>query len=288
MLAPCRMASKREARLDLSGMRANDFRSSFERRATPPIEPLESGGPREAAIWGARELVVGFCGVLILFFLLAAVIILPVTAATDEESPETLAAQALAVALWDASMVMVVYYLIRKAGGRWRNLGLHSPRPRESGEPWTRGSLLGFICLAYIASIGVVIVYNVVVNALGLDLLKPSQQLTESFFEHNWLVPMIGFSVVIAAPVAEEIFFRGFLFAGLRRRMPFIVAGLLSGAVFSLAHFDLGLVLPFTLVGLILAYTYERTGSLYTSMGVHFIFNAISFLALVFVPGSRG
>jgi len=269
-------------------MTADDVRFSFERRGAAEMAPSGGGGPREAALWGVKELVIGSCGVLLLFFLLATAIILPVIAATDEDAPETLAAEAVTVALWDVSMVLIVYYLVRKVGGRWRNLGLRPPRPNADGRPRSIGSLFGFIGLTYIASIGVVIFYNVVINALGLDLLKPSEQLTDSFFEHDWLVPMIGFSVVIAAPVAEEIFFRGFLFAGLRRRMPFVAAGLLSGAVFSLAHFDPGLVLPFTLVGLILAFTYERTGSLYTSMGVHFLFNAISFLALVFAPGARG
>ena len=265
---------------------ADDFRFSFERHGTAEIGP-SSDGPKEAALWGVKELVIGFCAVLILFFLLAAAIVLPVTALTDEDAPETLAAEAVTVTLWDASMVLIVYRLVRKSGGLWRNLGLRAPRLRADGQTRSIGSFFGFVGLAYLASIGVVLVYNIVINALGLDFLKPNQQLTESFFEHNWLVPMIGFAVVIAAPVAEEIFFRGFLFAGLRRRLPFVVAGLLSGAVFSLAHFDPGLVLPFTLVGLILAFSYERTGSLYTSMGVHFMFNAISFLALVFFPEAR-
>ena len=141
--------------------------------------------------------------------------------------------------------------------------------------------------MAYIASMAIVVSYSEIISALGLDALKPSQQLSDPFFKHDWLIAMIGFSVVMTAPVAEEIFFRGFLFAGLRKRLPFVAAGLISGAVFSLAHADPGLILPFTLVGFILAFTYERTGSLYASMGVHFLFNAISFLALVFVPGAR-
>jgi membrane protease YdiL (CAAX protease family) len=83
------------------------------------------------------------------------------------------------------------------------------------------------------------------------------------------------------APISEEIFFRGFLFGGLSRYMSFLPAGLLSGIIFASAHAQSGLIIPFTIVGMILAATYRRTGMIYTSMGVHFLFNAISFTALV-------
>jgi membrane protease YdiL (CAAX protease family) len=229
----------------------------------------------------------GLGAVLVLFFLLATVIILPVTVATHEEAPEALAAQAISVAVWDGFMILVVYYIVRKSGGSWRSLGMRSPHPRPDGRPWSTRSFLGFIAGAYFTSITAVVIYNAAINALGLDDLLPSQQLPDAYFDHDWLVAMIGFSVVVAAPVAEEIFFRGFIFAGLRRRMPFVAAGLISGVLFSLAHTDPGLILPFTLVGLVLAFAYERTGSLYAAIGVHFIFNALSFLALLLVPGAR-
>ena len=88
-------------------------------------------------------------------------------------------------------------------------------------------------------------------------------------------------------PFAEELFFRGFFFAGLRRRLGFILAAMFSGFVFSLAHADLGLILPFTGVGMVLAYSYERTGSLYAPIGIHVLFNLVSFLVLILVPEAR-
>ncbi|HWO72064.1 MAG TPA: CPBP family intramembrane glutamic endopeptidase, partial [Dehalococcoidia bacterium] len=81
--------------------------------------------------------------------------------------------------------------------------------------------------------------------------------------------------------------FRGFLYGGLRQRLAMPVAALASGGLFSLAHGDPGLVVPFTLVGAVLAYIYERTGTLLASIGTHFTFNALSFLILVLVPGAR-
>jgi membrane protease YdiL (CAAX protease family) len=247
----------------------------------------ERRGPGSGVTWGITDLVVGFVAVFVFFFLLAIVIVLPVQAATSEEAPETLAAQAVAVAVWDAVMVLIVYYLVRRRGAAWPALGLKSPLPRENGTQRTVGGIAGLAALLYFVSIMCVNAYGVAIDKLGLDELKPSEQLTETFFEHDWLAVMIGVSVVFGAPFAEEVFFRGFLFGGLRRRLPFVAAALLSGALFSLAHADPGLILPFTIVGFILAFAYERTGSLYTSISVHFIFNAVSFLYLAFVPEAR-
>jgi membrane protease YdiL (CAAX protease family) len=88
-----------------------------------------------------------------------------------------------------------------------------------------------------------------------------------------------GFLVCVVAPVAEELFFRGFLFGALRRR-GLVVATLVSGVAFGLAHVassPIGFIVPLAALGIILALLYERTGSLYPSMGLHALNNSIAF-----------
>ncbi|HLF77079.1 MAG TPA: type II CAAX endopeptidase family protein, partial [Dehalococcoidia bacterium] len=186
-------------------------------------------GVGAGAVWSIRDLVIGFVAVFVLFFIFATAIVYPVVEATQEDSTEALAAQAIAVATWDVSMVFIVYYLVRRRGAGWPNLGFRPPLPRLDGTPRTAAWLLGFVLLLYAASIMSVNAYGVLIDLLGLDELKPGQQLPDTFFDHDWLVAMIGVSVVVAAPIAEEVFFRGFLFGGLRRRLPFVAAGLISG-----------------------------------------------------------
>ena len=41
------------------------------------------------------------------------------------------------------------------------------------------------------------------------------------------------------------------------------------------------LIIPFMLVGAILSYFYERNRSIYVNIGIHFIFNFLSFMLLV-------
>ncbi len=266
---------------------ADDDGFSFDPQPPVPATPPDESNPGKYVVWGWKQLVLGFFAVFILFVVLDAAIIVPVQAATGENSSATLAAQAVTSALWDGSILLVIYWVVRRNGGSWRNLGFRRPRPRPNGEPWTPGRLIFFILGAYLVAIFTVSAYSQIVSALGLHALEPGKQLPNGFFNHGYLSVLIGFAVVIAAPVAEEVFFRGFLFAGLRKHLPFIFAALISGVIFSLAHGDPGLIIPFTLVGMILAYTYERTGSLFTDISVHFIFNAVSFSLILLFPDAR-
>jgi CAAX protease family protein len=88
----------------------------------------------------------------------------------------------------------------------------------------------------------------------------------------------------VAAPVCEEIFFRGMLFRLLRDRLPFAAAVLLSATAFGLAHasprINLALLPVFIYMGVVLALVYTRTGSLTTSIMLHATNNGIGTLAV--------
>lgn len=76
------------------------------------------------------------------------------------------------------------------------------------------------------------------------------------------------------APLFEELAFRAALFGGLRRRLPFAVAAPLSAVLFALPHqYDPVGMLGIAWVGLVLAWVYERTRSLWAPIAVHFLFN---------------
>ena len=83
----------------------------------------------------------------------------------------------------------------------------------------------------------------------------------------------------VAAPICEEIFFRGMLFRLLRRRLALWAAVLLSALAFALAHaspaVSLALLPSFTYMGVILALVYVRTGWLTNSILLHGMNNAL-------------
>lgn len=90
-----------------------------------------------------------------------------------------------------------------------------------------------------------------------------------------------GVVVVLAAPIAEELFFRGFLFGALRSRFRFATAALVSAAVFGVFHV-IPLLMPLmAVVGLGLAWLYERRGSLLVCIAAHAAFNVVGYSFIV-------
>ena len=83
--------------------------------------------------------------------------------------------------------------------------------------------------------------------------------------------------VIVFAPVAEEILFRGFLFRVLRVRTGFWVAAVITGAIFGLIHgyFVIFPILAF--LGVALCWVYERTGSIFPCIAIHALNNTLSY-----------
>ncbi len=85
------------------------------------------------------------------------------------------------------------------------------------------------------------------------------------------------FLVIAVAPaICEEMLFRGFLFQTMRAAYRAPVAVCIVAALFGLYHMSLVKFIPTGLLGLALCYVVHKTGSIYPSMMMHFLNNAIS------------
>ena len=112
----------------------------------------------------------------------------------------------------------------------------------------------------------------------------PDQEITEEIKEETAAIAIAGYIAVtcLLAPLAEEVFFRGFLFPLMRSRFGIAAGVIVTGALFSLVH-ALGsppeaLIVLFVL-GAGLCLLYLRTGSLLPCIGLHALNNAIAFAA---------
>ena len=101
-------------------------------------------------------------------------------------------------------------------------------------------------------------------------------------------VNMMGFrwaavAYCFAAPVGEEVIYRGILYPPLRERLGVWKAILVSAAIFAVMHniLSLSLFVPITQFagGLIFAYAYEKSGSLIYPMIYHACGNGLLFIA---------
>jgi len=163
-----------------------------------------------------------------------------------------------------------VWFGARRYGRGWDVLGFR--RPRRGW--WTPIAVLFgayFVLGAYVA----------IVKLVGLGDLAPQSTLPEDLSDNPLTLPLAGVLALLAAPLAEETFFRGFLFPGLRNRWGTMRAALASSLFFAVLHFNVGSIIPFTIIGMLLAWAYVVSGSLWMAIAAHFAFNAISFLDTV-------
>ena len=86
-------------------------------------------------------------------------------------------------------------------------------------------------------------------------------------------------ATVLVAPVVEETFFRGFVFAGLRSRYDWRWAAAISSALFAAAHLEITFFLPAFALGYLFAYLYQRSNSIWPGMIIHALLNGIAVAA---------
>ncbi|MDH6105902.1 CPBP family intramembrane metalloprotease [Anabaenopsis tanganyikae CS-531] len=92
-------------------------------------------------------------------------------------------------------------------------------------------------------------------------------------------------TAAIAAPIFEELLFRGFLLPSLTRYVPVWGAVIFSSLLFAIAHLSLSEILPLTALGVVLGIVYTRSRNLLAPMLVHSLWNSGTLLSL-FILGS--
>jgi hypothetical protein len=107
--------------------------------------------------------------------------------------------------------------------------------------------------------------------------------IAEIFFEASTSGRVtIGFAVLLAGPLVEEIFFRGALFGPLRRSHASVTVIMGTAAYFALVHLDPHAMLPIVIVGVALGYLRAASGSLVPAVLLHVAFNAVPLFSMVF------
>jgi uncharacterized protein len=146
-------------------------------------------------------------------------------------------------------------------------------------EAMRRLGLVAFRRLKALKWMGAAIgIYLVFVMAYVALIGEPEQEDFADDLGPLWIQVLL---IAIAAPIGEEVCFRGMLFGGLRERLPMWAAGLISAALFGLLHVTTGIsvVPPLIGFGFLLALVYERTGSVVPCILLHMLNNSVALLA---------
>jgi membrane protease YdiL (CAAX protease family) len=109
-------------------------------------------------------------------------------------------------------------------------------------------------------------------ESLGAETMQESVKLLQTTDDPAvlWLMAL---AAVLVAPLCEELLFRGYLYPVAKKFTGPWLAACSSALFFAAAHGNLSALLPLFLFGLLLVWIYEKTGSLWAPIAVHFCFN---------------
>jgi membrane protease YdiL (CAAX protease family) len=152
-----------------------------------------------------------------------------------------------------------------------RNRGLEERFPFRFGVSWSHGPLI-------LAGIVVATAAGVVIEPL-LNLMPDHymKQLEELIGRGGWVIAM----TVVAAPLLEELFFRGLLLESLSRRWSARWAVLGSAALFGVMHAPiLPQMVNAMVIAVVMGYIYVISRSLVPVIAIHAINNGLAYMAL--------
>jgi hypothetical protein len=186
----------------------------------------------------------------------------------------------------------IVYYFITRKEHQMMDLGF-----RKLSPPWWLiliGAVLMFVSLPIS---NLLTEWNEGMKLGGAfqtleDILKTLEQAATDLTENMLNVDTFGgllFNLLIIAlipAVGEELTFRGVLQQSLTRKMNPHVAIILSAAIFSFIHFQFYGFLTRMFLGMLLGYMFYITGSLWTSILMHFLNNGSA--VLLYYLNNRG
>ena len=139
------------------------------------------------------------------------------------------------------------------------------------------------IVLLILAIFAVNFLYSAIITYFHLNLQTNDQVLLARSKQAPITTYATLFAAVFIAPFCEEIFFRGFVFPGLRRGMPAAAAIVVSSLLFGIAHADPASFPVLLIIGLALAFIRWRTASIWPGMFLHMLNNSIGAVSILLV-----
>jgi hypothetical protein len=166
---------------------------------------------------------------------------------------------------------VVWFYAIYWRRSGWRDLGL------------TYYSLIKTIWYSFLALLSIILINfaYVILMTKVFKIAPPVSKIEELVSNKNVSYIMLLAVVSIIAPICEEIFFRGFLFQGFKKRWGVPAGIIISSILFSAAHLDLYNFLPLLAIGWVLAYVFHKTKSLLPVIFLHAAYNLLLILILL-------
>jgi membrane protease YdiL (CAAX protease family) len=175
------------------------------------------------------------------------------------------------------SLLLLVFALLLRRGLPAHERRLTTALKRSPGGAIGMGIALG---VAVVVGAGVIIFIGQAID----PVVKSRLEDVEDIGTVPWELAITVFSLVVLAPLGEELLFRGLLLRALVRRLRFWPSAIISSLLFASAHPDSYVLWPraiaLALTGLALAWLYRRRGY-WASVTAHATVNIVASIALV-------
>jgi membrane protease YdiL (CAAX protease family) len=219
----------------------------------------------ENPIWtGWDVLLIAVLTVALSFFIVPLVVVLAakVVAYPHESWMEVVRKPALALLSELLSYIVVAVFMIMLVEGKYHQRFWRAIQWNWDGTRW------------WMLGVGMLTVF---IDVLGRFLPMPKTSPFDEFFSRPRDAYLIAIFAVTVGPLMEELFFRGFFYPVLARRISVTWAVLLTALPFGLLHYfqyrSWGAVLLVTLVGVVLGTVRAMTKSVAASFLVHVGYN---------------
>lgn len=131
-------------------------------------------------------------------------------------------------------------------------------------------------------------VIGIIVTIIITQIFPMKQEIPElvEMLLENGSMPFkifIALSLMVFAPVGEELLFRGFLFTALRNKINVKWAIVISGAIFGVMHFSVQGFPALFIGGMGFAFLYNKYGNIFINMVAHAAWNSVVVLLAFFV-----
>jgi len=183
---------------------------------------------------------------------------------------------AAAVYLLTLLIVIGVPWLVRRVRTTREDIGLtRLPSWMDIVLP-----LPGFVIYFFVAAI-LAYIASVTFPGFNADQVQETgfSQLTNNF---EYILAFV--TLIIVAPLAEEVLFRGYLYGWLRKKMPIWLAMLLTSALFGFLHGQWNVGINVFALSLVLCSLREVTGSIWAGILLHMLKNGLAFYLLFINP----
>lgn len=192
---------------------------------------------------------------------------------------DSAAAKFVTILLVEVISLWLIWLFLQARKVPLKAIGLVAPAARDIGY-----AIAGFAAY-FVLLVGSTVVIELLIPGLNLD---QEQEIGFSRETTGYALWLVFASLVLLPAVTEEIITRGFLYTGLRSKLHFLTAAIITSALFAVAHLQWGsgnallwaAAVDTFILSMILVYLREKTGSLWSPIAVHMIKNGYAFLLL--------